>query len=230
MISKENIVVILPAYNEAMHLQSLCNQIKQSGFNHICIINDGSTDTTKELEFDTNVILLTHVLNRGAGAATDTGLQYAKLKKFDAAITMDADGQHEVSDLNVLYEAYIKSNADLLIGSRFMNATNKIPIHRRYYNHIANLISYAFAAYKISDTQSGLKLFSKKAIQEIDIQTDGYEFCSEIIIKAIQKKWIIKEVPIRVNYTEYSLSKGQGVINGFKTVFNLMANMLVAEK
>lgn len=230
MIRKEDILVVLPAYNEATHLRTICEEIKALHFPNICIVNDGSTDETSQMAFDSSVVVLHHVINRGVGAATDTGLKYAKQKKYKAVITLDADGQHKTTDIEVLFDKYQSTQADLIIGNRFLLASNQIPNTRKLFNKVANIFTGIYAEKFISDTQSGIKLFSEKAIHAIQIDTDGYEFCSEIIIKASQQHLHIEEVPVHVYYTSYSMAKGQGLWMGFKTVFNLFANLLVRDK
>lgn len=220
----------MPAYNEAAHLGALCTDIETLGYQNICIVNDGSNDETANLQFEGKVLMLHHIINRGVGAATDTGLKYALQHNYQAAITIDADSQHLAADLDNLFQKYNETKADLIIGSRFLKVDNQIPALRRLYNHLANLVTRLYATKYISDTQSGIKLFGPRALQKIHIETDGYEFCSEIIIKALHNKLIIEEVPVTVFYTEYSLSKGQGMMMGLKTVFNLIANLLVKDK
>jgi glycosyltransferase involved in cell wall biosynthesis len=230
LLQKNDILILLPAYNEATHLRVLYSEIQQLGYQNICIVNDGSTDETPSLVFDKNIIMLHHIINRGVGAATDTGLKYARMNGYKAVVTIDADAQHQVADIDILYQKYLETNADLIIGSRFLKADNKIPFFRKCYNLIANIFTRIFTNRHITDTQSGLKLFAEKALETIQIQTDGYEFCSEIIIKAFDNKLKIEEVPVSVFYTEYSMAKGQGIMMGFVTVFNLLANLLVKDK
>jgi len=223
--TKDDILVIIPVYNEATHIESLVGLIKGQGFKQICIINDGSTDNIEEILFEAPTIMLHHIINRGVGAATDTGFRYAILNKFNAVITIDADMQHDVKDLDVLFDSYLESNADVIIGSRFLKLDNKIPKIRHLYNKIANLLVFAFSNRWISDTQSGYKFITKKALENIQLKTDGYEFCSEFIIKALQQNFKIQEVPIHVYYTDYSMKKGQSLVNGYRTMISLFSNI-----
>lgn len=230
MLTKNDILIVLPAYNEATQLPQLCNEIYNLGFQHICVVNDGSTDQTAQLKFDFPITILHHIINRGVGAATDTGLKYARIKKYNAVITIDADAQHLANDIDALYNKYKETDADLILGSRFLNEQNEIPFSRRLYNKLANIFTRLLAGRFVTDSQSGIKLFSQKALHLITIETDGYEFCSEIIIKAFQNNLSIIEIPVSVFYTEYSQAKGQNLYMGFKTVFNLFANLLVKDK
>jgi glycosyltransferase involved in cell wall biosynthesis len=227
--TKDNILVIIPVYNEATHIMELVSKIEEQGFYHICIVNDGSTDHFDSLVFSSSTNVLNHIINRGVGAATDTGFRFAKLKNYAAVITIDADMQHDVRDLDVLFEAFTKNSADIILGSRFLKTDNRIPRIRKFYNHFANFLVFVFSFKWVSDTQSGYKLISRRVLMEIPLRTDGYEFCSEFIIKALRKNFAIIEVPIHVYYTDYSLQKGQSFSNGYKTMIQLFSTLFFKE-
>ena len=225
ILTKDNILVIIPVFNEATHIEELIRLIKGRGFHNICIVNDGSTDNIEQLNIDESVTILHHIINRGVGAATDTGFRYALLQKFGGVITIDADMQHDVKDLDVLFDSYQENEADIIIGSRFLKADNQIPKIRILYNRIANILVFIFSNTWITDTQSGYKLITKKVLEKVYLRTDGYEFCSEFIIKVLAQNFKIKEVPIHVYYTDYSMNKGQGIVNGYKTMISLFSNI-----
>jgi len=227
--TKDNILVIIPVYNEATHILELVTKIEERGFNNICIVNDGSTDHFQSLFFNSSVVVLHHIINRGVGAATDTGFRFAKLRNYAAVITIDADMQHDVQDLDVLFEAFTKNKADIVLGSRFLKSDNRIPNIRKIYNHFANFLVFIFSFKWVSDTQSGYKLISRKVLMEVPLRTDGYEFCSEFIIKVLRKNFTIIEVPIHVYYTDYSLQKGQSFSNGYKTMIQLFSTLFFKE-
>jgi len=225
ILTKDNILVIIPVFNEATHIEALIRLIKERGFHNICIVNDGSTDNIEQLNIDESVTILHHIINRGVGAATDTGFRYALLQKFGGVITIDADMQHDVKDLDVLFDSYQENEADIIIGSRFLKADNQIPKIRILYNRVANILVFIFSNTWITDTQSGYKLITKKVLEKVHLRTDGYEFCSEFIIKVLAQNFKIKEVPIHVYYTDYSMNKGQGIVNGYKTMISLFSNI-----
>ena len=227
--TKDNILVIIPVYNEATHIGELVTKIEEKGFQHICIINDGSTDNFDTLVFNTSTTVLHHIINRGVGAATDTGFRFALLQNYEAVITIDADMQHDVRDLDILFDAFNQNKADIILGSRFLKTDNQIPKIRKVYNHFANFLVFIFSFKWVSDTQSGYKLISRKVLSEISLRTDGYEFCSEFIIKAMRKNFNIVEVPIHVYYTDYSLQKGQSFSNGYKTMIQLFSTLFFKE-
>jgi glycosyltransferase involved in cell wall biosynthesis len=219
----DDVLVVLPAYNEANHIEKVIKRIHRFGFTQIVVIDDGSIDNTAELAEAAGAKVLRHIINRGPGAATETGFNFVRNHpQYKYCVTIDADEQHHPKDLSHLIEVLIEHNADMVIGNRFMKGTNNIPIIRVIYNGIANLMTYIFADSWVSDTQSGLKAFKRSALEKIKIKTNGYEFCSELIIKAQSHKLKIIETPITVFYTDMSMKKGQSLGNGFKTVVNLI--------
>jgi glycosyltransferase involved in cell wall biosynthesis len=225
-VGKEDALIIIPAYNEAGHIGALLEDLQRHGFTKLLVVDDGSADQTAALAEAGGAIVASHVINRGPGAATATGMHFARTYACKVAITIDADLQHDPEDIMILINAYNESGADLIIGSRFLSKDNNIPKIRIFYNGIANMLTRVFARYWVTDTQSGFKLFSKKALYRLDIKLDGYEFCSELVIKAHAEELSIQEVPIRVYYTESSMKKGQGVINGWRTFIGLVSGML----
>ncbi len=210
------ISIVLPAYNEARVigtvLKSLPRNIKVSNTLYEIIpvvVNDGSTDNTAEIVLkQKGVYLINHVFNCGAGAATRTGLVYAQGIQCAAAVTMDADGQHEAGDVLKLAEAVIKNKGDLVIGSRLIG-NGKMPWYRVLGNKGLSLITFLLFGVFVTDSQSGMKALNVRALQSISFHSDSYAFCSEMIWRAKQQGLQIKELPIKAIYTDYSLSKGQ---------------------
>ena len=221
------IVVIIPAYNEEKSIKSIVNSCQLLGFNDIIVADDGSTDATGRVAREAGATVVSHIINRGVGAATQTGLQAARLLGADAAVTIDADGQHTPRDIKKLINTLMATKSDIVIGSRFMNHENRIPVVRRVFNRIANIITFFLAGVMLTDSQSGLKAFSRKALETIRISTNGFEFSSEIVREAHYYQLAIKEVPVSVIYTAYSLSKGQNLSTGLTTIFRLIIRTLM---
>jgi len=219
---KTDILILLPAYNEADVIANVIIDIQKEGYTNICLIDDGSTDNTNEIARKYNVKILSHPINRGAGAATQTGINYAKNEDFQHAILMDSDGQHVPKDIETLYTKMKETDADLIIGNRFLISENDVPLHRITYNQIANIFTNCFCKKKYADTQSGFRLLNRKAIEMLNLKTRGFGFCSEMIIESEKLKLRIEETPIRVLYTKYSLSKGQNLREGAKTARSIL--------
>jgi glycosyltransferase involved in cell wall biosynthesis len=150
-----------------------------------------------------------------------TGLTAARLLGFDTAVTLDADGQHAVSDIPRLLEALQKENADLVIANRF-GQKNAIPRIRRIANFIGNGVTFVVTGLWLPDTQCGFKVFGPRALQEIDLKMSGFEFCTEIIREAAKHRWKIVSIPSKVVYSEYTLAKGQSFSGGLQTAAKIL--------
>lgn len=229
----KNIAIVLPAYNESKVISTVINDLhknfKTSPYNYkIIVVDDGSTDSTFQKAIQNNVYVIRHVLNTGSGGATATGLSYANQYNFDIACTIDADGQHTANDLlrgvNHMMKNYGKM--DLLIGSRLIN-NNGMSRLKLFGNKSLSLITYLLFGINVTDSQSGLRIFSKKALRELKWKTSGYEYCSEMLWRARQLNLQIDEYPIETIYTEYSKTKGQNNWNGFNIVKTLLQRRVV---
>ena len=217
----------MPAYNEGKVITEVLKKVldessKQQYYDlDLALINDGSTDDTERQASTLPVILINHLVNMGSGAATRTGLEFAKRNNYDFAVTIDADGQHSTEDLIKVINKLIKEKYDLVIGSRLINPEG-MPAIRVFGNKILNFATRVILDVSVTDSQSGLKAFSQEAIKKIEIRSNGFEFCSEIVWRAKQANLKIVEVPIKAVYTEYSLAKGQSNINALRIIKNLI--------
>ncbi len=213
--------IILPAKNEAPRIGPVLQELKTLGFENIVVVDDGSSDRTKEIASSLQCTVLQHRINLGAGAATQTGVAYALSQNASTIVTMDADGQHSPKDIYKLVDALNAHQVDLVIGSRFKMASNEIPLTRLFYNRIGNIVSFLITGIWVSDSQSGMKAFTASFAEKVAIQFDGYEFCIELIRHARHHKASIREIPIEVTYTKETLRKGQSFISGLKMLAKL---------
>ena len=226
-MSTEEVLAIIPAYNEESTIAQVINSLREEGLSRIVVVDDGSSDSTATEAARAGAKVLRHIMNRGPGAATQTGLDYARRTSAPCAVTIDADYQHDPKDVELLLDAVREDGADMVIGNRFMKGTNYIPGSRVLYNALANVATYLFSSHWVSDTQSGYKAFSRKAIERLRLSHDGFAFCSEIIIKAQRARLRIAEVPIRVNYSPETIRKGQGLGTGVRTLANLVQGYIL---
>lgn len=222
MLQNNEIHVFIPAYNEQNVIEEVVKSVLNCGFSNIYVINDGSTDDTVKLALKAGANVIQHTLNRGAGAANQTGITYAKRKNFNYIVFIDGDGQHYPEDIEKMYDLIRKENIDLLIGSRFIKDKETVPIVRRLYNLIANILTLGLKQGKYSDTQCGFRMLNRKAIETLNLEIDGFGYCSEMIWKSELNNLTIKEISVNVRYTEHSLEKGQDLITGIKTGFDLI--------
>lgn len=214
--------IIIPAYNEAPMIAQVIREIQAQFDCPIIVIDDGSTDGTANVALNAGASVAKHPINRGAGAACMTGIALARAHNWPCVVFMDADGQHVPNDILAIYETFQEQETDLVIGNRFGGKANEIPALRRFFNGLANRLTNIFCSGSYSDTQSGLRLLGPKAIAKIDLLQDDFSYCSEMIIQADRKGLKIREYPIQVRYTEYSVSKGQDFQVGLTTAFQFL--------
>lgn len=229
----KRVCVIIPAYNEATVIKDVVKN-SQKNFSKakkdyqidIVLVNDGSNDNTLTQAKKGGAITIDHILNSGAGGATLTGLSYVRKHDYDIAATMDADGQHAPEDvLEGIYQID-KQQIDLLIGSRLIN-TEGMSRAKIIGNKGLSLITRLLFGINVTDSQSGLRIYSRKAIENLTWKSTGYEFCSEMIWRAKQAKMKIGEYPIKAIYTDYSRSKGQNNWNAINIVKRLFKQRIV---
>lgn len=222
----QKIFIVIPVYNEESVIRDVVKEIQKAGYKNIIIVNDGSTDETSSVVKTTSAILLEHMINRGKGAAVKTGADAAKYFKADIVITMDGDGQHNPSNIKEMIDL-IKKGYDVVLGSRLLKPDG-MPYYKRLYNHIGNFFTWLIYGMFVSDSQSGLRAYSKNALAKIDTRTDRYEYDSEVIREIHRNKLRHIEFPIDVRYTEYSTQKKakQNIVNGIKTLFRMFISIL----
>ena len=204
--------IIVPAFNESAVInkviRSLPKKIKGISQVNKLVIDDGSFDETAQKAKNAGVQVIRHSINRGVGAATKTGFEVAKMENADIIVTLDADGQHDTKDIQKIIDPIIKKKSDVVIGSRFKKL-QKVPKDRLVLNWLANFATFAIFGVFSTDSQSGFRAFSKKALELIDIKSDRMEFSSELLHEANKNKLKVKEVSIKAIYTSYSRQKGQ---------------------
>lgn len=189
------------------------------------MVNDGSHDTTAEKARSGNAIVIDHILNSGAGSATATGLSYANQNGYHIAATMDADGQHAAEDVLRGISELTDRQLDLLIGSRLIDSQGMSRV-KVLGNKGLSFVTYLLFGVNVTDSQSGLRIYSRQALERLRWKTSGYEFCSEMIWRANQLGLKIGEFPIQAIYTDYSKSKGQNNWNAINIVKSLVKRRL----
>ncbi|MGB6045570.1 MAG: glycosyltransferase family 2 protein [Pirellulales bacterium] len=208
MEREQSIWIIVPAYNEAhalaVPLQALCEQ-----YQHVVVVNDGSTDETAAVASRFPVYLLNHLFNLGQGAALRTGMDFALQQGSQTLVTFDADGQHSEEDVAAVARPVQQGEVDVALGSRFLGSAEGIPTSRRILLKLAVAFTRIFSRLRVTDTHNGLRAFSRTAATRIRITEDGMAHASEILDEVQRQKLRYCEVPVRVHYSPESIGKGQ---------------------
>ncbi len=211
------IAVGLPAFNEEKNIASIISRIGKIT-DTIIVCNDGSSDLTAEIASKMGAIVITHDKNLGYGAAIRSLFLKAKELDIDVLVTFDADGQHDVNDIENVVKPILEKKADLVIGSRFLdNSKDDIPSYRKAGIKIITKLTNVSLNEKISDSQSGFRSYSKDVLSKIVPSDYGMGVSSEILIKASNNDFRITEVPIKISYdgdtsTHHPVSHGTSVI------------------
>lgn len=231
MRKKRKVALVIPAYNESKVIKSVLGEVdsvfRKSRYDYqIVVVDDGSKDDTAKLAHKAGAHVISHILNTGSGGATATGLSYAQQNGFDVAATLDADGQHDPNDVLKGVKLMLEGEDDLLIGSRLIDAAGMSKV-KILGNRGLSYITYLLFRVNVTDSQSGLRIFSRKALDRLKWKTSGYEFCSEMLWRAKQQDLRIKEFPIKAIYTEYSMSRGQNNWNGVNILKSLLRRRIM---
>ena len=211
------ITVGIPAYNEEKNIAGIISRVKKYA-DSIIVCDDGSNDLTSEISEQLGAIVIKHSKNKGYGAAINSLFLKANELESDVFLTFDADGQHRIEDIPVVSDPIIKNRVDVAIGSRFLDTkSEEMPNYRKVGIKIITKITNLSIKEKLTDSQSGFRAYSKKALQEITPSDEGMGVSTEILIKASNLELKIAEVPIKVNYdgdtsTHDPVSHGTSVI------------------
>jgi glycosyltransferase involved in cell wall biosynthesis len=223
------LTLIIPAFNEETVIAKILKEVEKEltkiGPFEIIVVDDGSEDNTAQKARKLKATVLSHPINRGLGGALGTGLEYAKLNNSDIAVTFDADGQHDSKDIKKIIRPILRNKADVVIGSRTLKGKKNIPWDRRVIIWGSNLITRLMFGIKTTDSQSGFRAFSKKALESVKIRTQGMEVSSEIFSEIKRSDLILSEIPIKVIYTDYSRKKGQSNLNALTILVRLILRL-----
>lgn len=223
MKDSSKIFIVIPAFNEEKVIQSVIEEIKSAGYENIIVVDDGSSDNTYQESKKAGMVALRHKINRGKGAATKTGIEAAKFLGADIVITMDGDGQHDPEDIKSLVQPIQTENYDVVLGTRLKNPLG-MPWYKIWQNKFGNLVTWYLFGLYVTDSQSGLRAYSRHAAEVINTRGDRYEYDSEVLREIYIYKLKFKEVPIKVRYTEYSMGKvqKQSFVNGLITLYKML--------
>lgn len=191
-------IACIPAYNEESKIFDLVNRTKKF-VDEVVVCDDGSTDNTLINAKSAGAVVIKHEKNLGKGAALNSLFNYIKKSNADLIITIDGDGQFLPEEIPKLIKSIIEKKSDIVIGYRFDDAT-EMPTYRKFGNKVLDKMTSMASKLPFRDTQSGFRVYSKKAIDLIDFKSSGFAADAEILIDASKKGLKISEEKITVLY------------------------------
>jgi glycosyltransferase involved in cell wall biosynthesis len=231
--SKRNIVVLIPAFNEELTISTVVMLSKRYADN-VIVIDDGSSDRTRELAAEAGAEVLSHIVNKGKAAALMTGFKRARELGPKCTVTIDGDGQMDPSLIPTVAAPVLQEVADLVIGSRYIgrNGTDT-PKHRRVGQKVLNTATALGTDVGVTDSQSGYRALSPNALNNTNFNSDRFNIESEMIAYFSEIGLKIAEVPVTVRYDvpnghkQRPLEHGLSVLAGAVTYIGYRRPLLV---
>lgn len=223
---KRTVLIIVPAYNESQKIQKTIKELQACPY-ELCFIDDGSDDGTKDLLEASGETVLKHEKNMGQGAALRSGMTYAVSNGFEIVVHFDADGQHQVDDLERMIEPVTSGNYDVSIGSRFLSRESRglIPLSKRLLLRCAIVFEWFRTGIRLTDAHCGFRCLNHKAYTALALKYDRYAHASEILTEIKRNKLRFCEVPVTVLY-----EGGQGKISDLKRIFEVIGALVLRSK
>jgi len=206
----EDVWVVIPAYNEAQVISTTARDVL-SRFPNVVVVDDGSRDDTSLHAHQAGAHVCRHPINLGQGAALATGISYALTKGADAVITFDADGQHRIEDAAEMLRILKAKNVDVVLASRFLGAAIGISSSKSLFLRAATIFTRVTSRIRVTDTHNGLRVFSQRGAQAMNIRQNRMAHASEILDLIAKNKLRFVEAPCTIKYTAYSVKKGQRI-------------------
>lgn len=214
---REQIVVVIPAFNEDRFIGSVALKAKKFA-STVIVVDDGSTDNTAYVAAASGALVVRHQKNKGKAAALGTGFRQAREHHAVVVVVLDADGQHLTEEIYKVVDPVLAGQADIVVGSRYLNHTSRVPRMRVLGHWAFNLLTHYASGVAVSDSQSGYRAFSPRAMEVFQFHSRGFTVESEMQFIAHQNGLRLVEVPITIRYTEKAkrpvMAHGMAVLNG----------------
>ena len=210
------IIVGLPAYNEEKNIAKIIVKLKKVA-DQIIVCDDGSTDLTSRIAESLGAIIIKHPKNLGYGSAIRSIFLKAREINAEVLVTIDADGQHKIEDIENVVKPVADGRADISIGSRFLDKDDNAPKYRKLGINIITKVTNSSLSEKITDSQSGFRAYNNKVLQALTPSDSGMGISTEILIKSSNLGFKIAEVPTEILYdgdtsSQNPVSHGTGVL------------------
>jgi polyprenyl-phospho-N-acetylgalactosaminyl synthase len=215
----DDVWLVVPAFNEATVIAEVIADVR-TVFPHVVCVDDGSADDTSDRALAAGAHVVRHPVNLGQGAAIQTGVEYARSRPGAAVFaTFDADGQHRVKDVVRMIDRLSAEHLDIIVGTRFGDRVPEgMPKLRRLLFPIIAKLSPASRKLGLTDAHNGLRVFNKKVADGLNLTMSGMSHASEFVALIVENGWRAGEEPVEILYTDYSMSKGQPLVNGVNII------------
>ncbi len=212
------IVAIVPAYNEEKRIGSVVRSLLQQ-VDRVVVIDDCSSDQTYEEAYSAGAVVLRHKINRGQGAALETGHEYARRVGAQYVAHFDGDGQFDAADIQNAYQHLQKNSVDIVFGSRYLDEKSTLPWFKRCIIHpVGRVVDRLFGGLRLSDAHNGFRFMNRTALETLRLRQDRMAHASEIPVLVRKHRLRYSEIPVTVTYHEY----GQSALSGFQVVQDLV--------
>jgi glycosyltransferase involved in cell wall biosynthesis len=220
-----SIWVVIAAYNEAPVIAAVLSELV--GRYQVVVVDDGSRDATADVAAKAGAAVVPHPVNLGQGAALQTGIKFALGEGATHIVTFDADGQHRAADIARLTDALDQNHADFALGSRFLGISVGMPFSRRMLLKAATAFTRWTTGLRVTDTHNGLRAMTRRAAQAISLKQNRMAHASELLAQIGRSGLPYVEVPVTIEYSRYSLAKGQRLSDSLAILFDLSAQRLI---
>lgn len=220
------IIAVIPCYNEQKNIYDIVTRTKKY-VDRVFVVNDGSTDNTESEAIHAGAEVINHSCNLGKGVALNTAFEFLRDLDCEAAVFLDGDGQHDPAEIPQIIKPILSEEADMVIGSRFINGSDKIPVYRKLGQTVLNIATNMGSRVKVTDSQSGYRSFSRKGIEIMSFSERGLSVESEMQFIAGRNNLIVCEVPIQAIY-EGELKRNP-IRHGFGVLFRVMRLILLQQ-
>jgi glycosyltransferase involved in cell wall biosynthesis len=200
--------VVIAAYNEGQVIADVIAGLRQTS-HRIVVVDDGSADATADRAQIAGATVVRHPINLGQGAALQTGIEFALANGAEFVVTFDADGQHRAADIAVMLDALRKNRADFALGSRFLGTELHVPALRRLVLRAATWFTRVTTGLRVSDAHNGLRAMTRRGAGVIRLRQNRMAHASEILDQIASSGLNYVEVPVTIDYSRYSMAKGQ---------------------
>ncbi len=221
----KRIWVVVAAYNEAAVIAGVVAGLTRFGY-HVVVVDDGSADGTADAATGTGAAVVKHPINLGQGAALQTGIEFALADCAEFVVTFDADGQHRAADIANLIDALTEHGADFALGSRFRGQALDLPPVRRLVLKAATWFTRLTTGLAVTDTHNGFRAMTRRGASRIKLRQNRMAHASEVLHQIARSGLKFVEAPVTIEYSAYSLAKGQKLTDSLMILVDLLARRL----